>query len=768
MKKIYLGIFLMICFSSFSQINLSGDGYYKLKVSGKVGFKGGSCINKITGGLQWIATKDRNGKYKTIVQGSESYPKKGKALANKTFDSNYIIFRDNEEIKELVVGTSYKPTFNRCFGNKFTDATISITGKYSKFFHFSNLKLNQPGELQIDVYPVINLVNRDPGNTIIGSESTIIVPAVTDVAPQYFEWMYHIEGDAVNVWTRLPRAYQGKNSLNIKCKDFLPKKAVGKKVFLRASEKSDNAPIELFYAIAAPHILSIEESETSCFDSKDGKIKINFSRPLEDNEIVSLDFSGTYQKDVYDITKIGNLSGGKLAADNSYTITNVLKGKSDLKLIGYYSKNGYQANTYVMDPDHQKNFEITSPLPVNFTINKINDVLCNGGGQDGAITVMATGGSAKGGIYQCSTDNGSTWQSFSNGAQHNITGLSLGTCYVKVRKIKDSNDKVGCIAKNAQGREKQLSLQIDQPAAVVSLYKSSIIEPTFYGGANGSITVSITGGTPINGNSYLYEWRNSKNVVISNTKTTTQFGGGLYAITLSGIPADTYTLSVWDANHGAATQKKGCTIVPVNIIVTQPDPIVVTLSIQKTISCNVTNQFGNEKDLDPADGQRDESQDGSLTVNVKGGVPFTGFDNGGLPYKYFWKKQQSNGNWVTINHNQATIKGLSHGNYSVNVEDKNGIRLGDYLNDVIVIERDIVQFMRQPDKLELTFTKQDILCDQGNNGWAKTHVKGGTAPYKYQWSNGEITDEITGFTYRELLCANYRCKRMHCTGKYIN
>lgn len=748
----------MICFSSFSQINISGDGYSTLRVTGKVGNSGGVCPNnKITGGLQWIATKDRNGKYETIVQGNASYPDNGKALANESFDSNTIIFRDDKQITELVIGTSYKPKGNRCFGNDFTDQKISITGNYDKYFDFSNLKLNQPGEVQINVDPVINLTNQDTNNTFIGAESSIVVQAIAGVEPQYFEWMYHIEGDRVyrqispvrgfwqDVWNDLPSGYQGKNSLNIKAKDFLPKEAIGKKIFLRASKKSDNAPIELFYAMSAPHIVSIEEIETSCFDTTDGKIKINFSRPLEDGETLTLDFSGTYQGDIYNISKDGNLGGGKLAPDNSYTIEYLAKGKSHLNLLGFCKKNGYNASTYVNDPEHQKDFEVTSPPRVDFSLVKKNDVLCSGGSQDGAIIITATGGSAKRGIYQYSLNNTVTWQNFSNGAQHTIKGLSVGTYFVHVRKVKDINDKGGgCFAQNAQGSNKYLSMQIDEPAAVVSLYKTSTQEPPFHGGTNGNITVSVTGGTPINGNSYMYEWRNSKNAVISNTKTTTQFGGGLYAIILKDVPADIYTFTVWDANYATAADKTGCTIIPVNIVLKQPDPLEVTLNVKKTISCNVTNQFGNEADINPADGQRDESQDGILEVNVKGGVPFTGFNNGGLPYKYFWKKQQKNGSWITINHHEATIENLSHGNYSVNVEDKNGIRLGDYVNNVLVAERDSIQFMKQPDKLELTFTKEDIFCSQGDNGWIKTNVKGGTPPYKYQWSNGEKTDNITG------------------------
>ena len=54
--------------------------------------------------------------------------------------------------------------------------------------------------------------------------------------------------------------------------------------------------------------------------------------------------------------------------------------------------------------------------------------------------------------------------------------------------------------------------------------------------------------------------------------------------------------------------------------------------------------------------------------------------------------------------------------------------------------------MAQPEKLNLTFTKLNASCNNGDDGWAEAHVSGGTAPYTYEWTNGETTAKIDNIT----------------------
>ncbi len=47
------------------------------------------------------------------------------------------------------------------------------------------------------------------------------------------------------------------------------------------------------------------------------------------------------------------------------------------------------------------------------------------------------------------------------------------------------------------------------------------------------------------------------------------------------------------------------------------------------------------------------------------------------------------------------------------------------------------------EELNLSYTKQDILCSGGLNGSIELMVTGGISPYTYQWSSGESTKDLT-------------------------
>jgi hypothetical protein len=601
------------------------------------------------------------------------------------------------------------------------------------------------------VEPKLDVI--DPGlKNDLPTDDFIVITSIPGYSSNYYNWQYLLESvRGTSVWVDLPQ-YYGQSSITTNATEVLGVNADsfhGYKIAFRLkpcglmSNSLGNYKIRK----SAPSIVSYTETQTTCSYSDDGKLSFTLSRPLPNVEKLTCSIlKFNEEKQIYDpdlvVYSTQELEGIVLDKNNNYLVPkDFSKGKYALKFVG--SINSF--NSYPSTDTTPFLFKIESPAPVGFLIAK-NDIRCFGG-NDGAVEITAFGG-ADGGIYQYSTDHGATWGIFSNGLKHTITDLALGKCFVKVRKIKDLNDTVGCVAKLPNGNENELSETISQPTAPVTVSNTSLQEPTFYGGSNGKIIASISGGTLINENSYWYEWRNSKNEVLNNIdKTTTQFSGGIYAITLNDVPADTYTLTLHDRNYDLATQKTGCNLVPtLSIILNQPDPLEVTLEVQRTISCNAANEFGNETDMTPSDGQRDESQDGILVAHVKGGVSFKGFQNNGLPYKYFWKKQQDNGIWIPLDDKDETAQYLSHGNYALNIEDKNGIRLGTYINNILTQERDSIQFMQQPTQLELKFTKGDIFCSQGNNGWAKVYVTGGTPPYTYQWTNGEKTETITGLT----------------------
>lgn len=105
------------------------------------------------------------------------------------------------------------------------------------------------------------------------------------------------------------------------------------------------------------------------------------------------------------------------------------------------------------------------------------------------------------------------------------------------------------------------------------------------------------------------------------------------------------------------------------------------------------------------------SCDGSAAVNVTGGT---------APFTYAW----SNGETTT------TATGLCAGTAAVTVEDANGCTL---ISNITVTEP-------APNTIQTTSTA--VSCFGVTDGTATANALGGTAPYTYQWSNGETTASI--------------------------
>ncbi|WP_264536973.1 T9SS type A sorting domain-containing protein [Flavobacterium sp. N1736] len=416
----------------------------------------------------------------------------------------------------------------------------------------------------------------------------------------------------------------------------------------------------------------------------------------------------------------------KQQADGTWSALSHITGETASNLShGNYAlnvkdRNGIVLGTYVNNQLTQE-IDITQfmqePSKLVVTITHGN-VFCNGG-NDGWATANVVGGTPP---YD---------YKWSNEVEIDTnTVLTAGEYWVFI------TDAKGCTT--------QESVTIIQPAAPLAIKYTEVLNPGFYKATNGKIVVEVSGGTIFPDNSYWFEWKNSKGIV--QTTTATNFNNGIYTISLNGLPEETYSLTVRDANYNAATNKTSCTVSNFVTTLDDPDPLEVTFEVVRTISCNVSNEFGNETDANPQDNQRDESQDGILKAHVKGGIQLQANQNNGLPYFYTWKKQQKDGSWTIWNDHDETAENLSDGTYALNIEDANGIKLGTYVNNVLTKETDVTHFMPEPAKLNLTFTKLNASCNSGEDGWAEAHVTGGTAPYTYEWTNGETTAKIENIT----------------------
>ncbi len=581
-----------------------------------------------------------------------------------------------------------------------------------------------------NVVPVLKILPNNNGNDALPAfDDNVIINSLSGFRTDYYNWQYSL--DNIN-WINLPQ-YNGQSSITTNATAILGNNAAtyhGKKIHFRQKACDITSDIVTYVVrLSAPHIVKTTPIDVACFDGKTGGVKIEFERKTESGETISPSFLNL------DNTSKNSLSNLTIPEDKILVVPNFLyKGRYELSFSGFY--NGQ--NTYIDSPTHKATFTIDKPKPVAFKATSKN-VLCHGG-NDGSIAIEASGGATN--SYQYAL-NGGDWLAFANEKTHLITGLAPGTYKIKVRDTNLCEAKTQTIVGNEikLGAVIEYPAVITQPASPVSLSYTFIKEPTFYGGSNGSITAAVTGGTAINNNRYDFVWQNSAGV--PQTNTTTNYLNGIFTISLNNVPAGTYTLTVKDGGYDAATNKTGCGIINSTQTLTQPDPLVVTLEAQAP-RCHADNPFGNETDFNPTDGQRDESQDGIITATVTGGVPFKGFANGGKPYRYFWKKQHTDGTWQDIDNQEVVLKNVAHGNYALNIEDANGIQLGTYVNNVLQTPTDKIIFVQQPDKLELTFSKEDVSCGNSNNGSATAIPSGGKAPYQYEWTTGADTNTITG------------------------
>ena len=356
-------------------------------------------------------------------------------------------------------------------------------------------------------------------------------------------------------------------------------------------------------------ILNISGSvinEASCFNGTDGSINITVS-----GGTTPYTYQWSNGENTQDISSL---------ASGSYTVT-------------ITDANGCD-NVQVFNVGQPSGALVTS-------INSIQQVSCNGF-SDGSIDLNVSGGTPP---YSYQWNTGVTTQ--------NIAGLSAGSYSVS---ISDAN---GCTT--------SLSAAITQPSALLNANTNITSQVSCFGGSNGSITVTTTGGT----SPYSYLWST---------------GSGIQSI--SGLASGTYTVTATDIN--------GCIDIK-SATITQPSAaLTVSVSSSSNVSCH-------------------GGSDGSISLAVTGGT---------APYTFSW----NNGS-IT-----QDLNSLSPGTYSVIVSDINGCT---------ATTSAIITHPQFPLSATTSVTS-NISCFSGNNGAIDLSVNGGTSPYSYLWSNGEITEDING------------------------
>ncbi|MBI2269580.1 MAG: gliding motility-associated C-terminal domain-containing protein [Bacteroidetes bacterium] len=278
---------------------------------------------------------------------------------------------------------------------------------------------------------------------------------------------------------------------------------------------------------------------------------------------------------------------------------------------------------------------ITEPAVLNSNISGVN-ITCNGS-NNGQASANPTGGTTP---YTYNWSTGST--------SGTITGLGPNTYTITVT--------------DANSCSSTATVAITQGAAL-SVTVNTHIDVACFGTATGTASINASGGT----GTLTYLWSPS---------------GGTGA-TATGLVANTYTLSINDANNCASTTA---------ITITEAPDLLLTQTTT-TATCGIS--------------------DGTATISPTGGT---------TPYTYSWSSGGTN----------ALEIGLAPGNYTVTVTDANNCSK----------TRTVTIVVGNP--ISLITTQSNITCNGLSNGTASVSATGGTGSYIYSWVPGGSTSATIG------------------------
>ncbi|POY37217.1 hypothetical protein C3L50_14405, partial [Flavobacterium alvei] len=280
------------------------------------------------------------------------------------------------------------------------------------------------------------------------------------------------------------------------------------------------------------------------------------------------------------------------------------------------------------------------------------DVTCFGG-SNGTASVTASGGTPS---YTYS------W-SPSGGTNAIATGLAAGSYTVTITDANSSS-----ILK---------TFTITQPSVAVS-GTSVVTNVSCNGGSNGAINLTPTGGV----GPYTFNW-----------------GGGITTEDRTGLTAGSYTCTITDAN--------GCTGT-VNVNVTQPSALSLTISSQTNIAC-----FGGST--------------GSATISATGGT---------ATYTYSWSPSGGSA---------ATATGLAANTYTVTVTDAN-----------TCVATKMVTITQPTASLVLaTSSKIEASCSSNTGSVTAGTVTNSVGTLTYSWKNASNIVVGTTATVSNLLAGTY-------------
>lgn len=321
------------------------------------------------------------------------------------------------------------------------------------------------------------------------------------------------------------------------------------------------------------------------------------------------------------------------------------------------------------------NIDVTYSPAITLT-PAVTDVLCQGA-STGAVDLTVAGGIAP---FTYVWSNG--------GSSEDLSNIPAATYSVTV------TDAAGCSASLN-------NIVVAEPAST-AIATATGTNVTCFGAANGSIAVTVTGGTS------PYDFSID--------------GGATYPIldaasnTFSGLAPGTYDVKVRDAN--------GCETPATPVSITQPASALGATTSQVDVTC-----FGGNT--------------GSISIAGTGGTaPYDFSIDGGATYS------------VTdvANH---TFSGLLANTYNLRVRDANGCETG-----VIPVT------VAEPSAVGATTVITDVSCFGGSTGSISITGTGGTAPYDFSIDGGATypTTGAANETFSSLSALTYNLRVRDANG----
>jgi gliding motility-associated-like protein len=324
---------------------------------------------------------------------------------------------------------------------------------------------------------------------------------------------------------------------------------------------------------------------------------------------------------------------------------------------------------------------ITQPqavLPIASVVSNYNgeDISC-AGVTDGEVSVSVSGGTPN---YSYEWFNSA---GILLGNTQTLNNIGFGTYTVIV------TDQNSC--------QEQTDVIVNDPLDFV--YSTSITsnfngeEISCFGASDGSIDLTLTGGTP----TYTYTWTNSSNNIVSSLQDPANLSVGTYEVEVTDLNGCSFTTS---------------------ISLTQPDQLGAVASVTSDYNGAEISCF--------------QATDGSMTVNVAGGTPI---------YSYSWFDNL--GSQIGTSLEQSNV---GAGSYTVQITDINGCQI---TVGTIVSEPTPVTSAAQ---ITSNCFGVAISCVGENDGSASVVGGGGVPGYSYLWNTTPVQSGTQAINLGEGTC----------------